>query len=456
MTDCLTHDWPGEDLSAWLNYIERLHPKSISMGLDRINRVIQRLQLKPEFRIITVAGTNGKGSTCAMLSQIYQQAGYRVACYTSPHLLRYNERVKINGQEATDAALCHAFAAVELARMGAAESEGEIPLTYFEIGTLAAIWHFIRQGVEIAILEIGLGGRLDAVNAFEPDCSVITSIGIDHQEFLGNTRESIGAEKAGVYRASIPAICGDFDPPDTLLNYARDIRADLVRIGHDFSFITTANGWQYLQYNQPIYDLPLPALAGEYQLSNACCAIAAVRSLQSVLPVPISAIVQAMRNVHVAGRFQTVMQSPTVILDVAHNPHAAHALANNLARYANAVTGKTYAVIAMLADKDMSGVIDALKDYIEVWYVASVDHSRSASSQALLKALLAVIPDAEFHTFETVSAALQQAIHDIQACLEVNENDKIIVFGSFFTVSSAMQYLKRAAEINFEGSVNAT
>jgi len=265
-----------KDLSAWLTYIEQLHPSAIEMGLGRIKKVADRLALKPTFKIITVAGTNGKGSTCTMLSQIYQHAGYRVACYTSPHILRYNERVQVNGQEASDAALCAAFSAVEEARQGSADQGGAISLTYFEIGTLAAVWHFVQAGVDVAILEIGLGGRLDAVNAFEPDCTVVTNVDLDHQDLLGDTRELIGFEKAGVYRSLIPAICGDVNPPSTLIAYAKEVNADLKCIQHDFGYELADSGWYYLSNQQRMYHLPIPALKGQYQLNNAACAVTAV------------------------------------------------------------------------------------------------------------------------------------------------------------------------------------
>lgn len=436
------------NLTSWLKHIEQLHPKAIAMGLDRVQLVLQRLALKPDFKIITVAGTNGKGSTCAMLSQIYLHAGYRVACYTSPHLLRYNERVRLNGEEVSDEDLCLAFSAVEQARLGNHPND-EISLTYFEMGTLAAIWHFCKQNVDIAILEIGLGGRLDAVNVFNPDCAIVTSVDIDHQEFLGNTRESIGAEKAGVYRAGIPAICGDINPPETLVNYALEIRAKLIRIQHDFDYQKTASGWQFSLANQVFYDLPLPALEGDYQLMNASTAIAAVHSLQAQLPVGRQAIADAMSHVTLAGRFQTVSLAPKLILDVAHNPHAAIALAKNLKAHKVKINAKTYAVFSMLADKDISGVVDVLKDEIDVWYVSSIDHVRSASAAELVSAITLVAPKANIKTFASIADACKHAKFDMQTCLDSNEDDKIIAFGSFFTVSHVMQCLSEYTAVNF-------
>lgn len=453
MTEDLKATSMPADLSSWLNYIERLHPKSIAMGLERVQLVIQQLALNSNFKKITVAGTNGKGSTCAMLAQIYIQAGYRVGCYTSPHLLRYNERVKVNGIEASDNALCAAFVAIEKARHDAGPEGAAVALTYFEVGTLAAMWHFSQIGIDVAILEIGLGGRLDAVNAFEPDCSIVTSIDIDHQEFLGDTRELIGLEKAGVYRANKPAICGDINPPKSLITYANKINADLMCINDTFGFKRTLStstlSWDYLSGGQVVRTLPLPALQGEYQLNNASCAVAAVEALQKSLPVSNDAIAQAMTQVTLTGRFQTVSKSPWLILDVAHNPHAALALARNLKALRlqqdgsniGLVKAKTAAVFAMLADKNIKGVINALKDEIDTWYVAGIEHARGATANDLAVMITEITPAATIKTFNTAADACKQACIDIEACIDKTENDKIVAFGSFFTVSSVMQYL---------------
>ncbi len=433
------HSKSKKSLAEWLSYIENLHPKSIAMGLDRVKQMIDRLKLHPNFTIITVAGTNGKGSTCAMLEQIYTNAGYQVGCYTSPHLLRYNERVRVNKQEVSDEALCAAFAAVDAARVDAAslDADGEvIALTYFEVGTLAAMWHFIKYGVDIAILEIGLGGRLDAVNAFEPNCAIVTSIDLDHQEFLGNTRESIGFEKAGVYRTCLPAICGDNDPPLTLKAYVHEIKANFKCIYKDFTYTQDeAGGWRYSD-GSVLYQLPLPALVGAYQLNNAACAVTAVESLQPRLPVTVTHIASAMRQVSLAGRFQTVSTSPHVILDVAHNPHAARALAENL--NASRTQGHTIAVFAMLADKDIQGVVLALKDEIDLWYVTGIDNVRGASAEELAAIVAGVDSSAKVKIFQNANIAYQQA------CIDISENDKILVFGSFYTVASVMQSLAQA------------
>ncbi|MFM9913772.1 MAG: bifunctional tetrahydrofolate synthase/dihydrofolate synthase [Methylophilaceae bacterium] len=412
------------DLASWLTYLEKLHPKSIAMGLARVNQVKQRLGLTPNFIIITVAGTNGKGSTCAMLERILLAAGYRVGCYTSPHLLEYNERVRVDCVEASDAELCRAFAAVEAAR-------GDTMLTYFEFGTLAAMWHFCQNEIQAAVLEVGLGGRLDAVNAFDADCAVITGIDLDHMEYLGDTREAIGFEKAGVYRQGVPAICGDSEPPITVPQHASKIHADYRQIGKDFGFQQHAGDWDYWSENERIEQLPIPVLAGNFQLHNAASAVAALRSLHHRLPVTEAAMRQGLEAVVLAGRFQTVQHKPKVIVDVAHNPQAARGLAENLRQ--TPCSGRTLAVFAMLSDKDVSGVIAVLGDEVDAWYVAGIDAPRGASCKELAALLLGQLSETEIFTCSNVAEAL------VQACCSASENDRIIAFGSFYTVADALR-----------------
>jgi dihydrofolate synthase / folylpolyglutamate synthase len=413
------------DLTGWLQYIEALHPKSISMGLDRVIKVKNRLGLNPNFPIIMVGGTNGKGSTCAMLESIYHQAGYQVAAYSSPHLLRYNERVRINAQEVSDEMLIDAFRAVELARR-------DMQLTYFEFGTLAAIWCFMQQNVEIGVLEVGLGGRLDAVNVFEPDCTIVTAIDIDHIDFLGDSRESIGYEKAGIFRNHIAAICGDLNPPMTLINRALEVGAHLLLLNRDFSVIRHHDAWDF-ESDMPIRDLPLPALVGDFQLQNAACAISAVEVMQASLPIDRTHLVAGLTQVKLAGRFQIVGQAPTIILDVTHNPHAAEALAHNLRQ--NPISGKTIAVFAMLADKDIQGVIQAVMSQIDTWYLSSVEHVRAASKAQLVEIFNKTNVAHETRYFDDLASAFDQA------CLVASKTDRIIVFGSFFTVAEVMRIL---------------
>jgi len=407
-------------LSGWLAYIEALHPKTIEMGLTRVSTVAKRLNLTPSFPIITVAGTNGKGSTCAMLSQIYIRAGYKVGCYTSPHLIRYNERVKINGLEISDESLCEAFSAVEKAR-------GDVALTYFEMGTLAAMWHFLQQKIEVAVLEVGLGGRLDAVNVFEPDCCIVTSVDLDHMDYLGDTRELIGLEKAGIFRAEKPAICGDAQPPSSLRNHAEQIGADLQCIGEVFYIVNTDAAWRY-QDADGYMDLPLPRLQGDFQLNNAACALRAAKQMNAKLPVTQVHIEDALNFTDLAGRFQQLQSHPEVILDVAHNPHAADSLARNLATHP--CQGRTVAVFAMLSDKDIDGVIRSLLPYISVWYVAGIDAPRGESAENLQRRLSAL--GALSNGYSSVDEAFEAAYQ------AVGKNDRIIVFGSFYTVAAAM------------------
>jgi dihydrofolate synthase/folylpolyglutamate synthase len=419
----------------WLAYIEALHPKAIAMGLDRVKLVIEKLQLSPAFPIITVAGTNGKGSVCAMLSHIYTQAGYRVGCYTSPHINHYSERVTVNLQPIADDDLCAAFAAVEAAR-------DDVALTYFEMGTLAAMWHFCRQQLDVCILEIGLGGRLDAVNAFEPNCAIVTTIALDHMEFLGDTREKIGFEKAGVFRPNKLAVCGDENPPDSLVEYAKKIGADLQLIQRDFQVNKTKAGWQYSAKNFHL-DLPNLGLIGDFQLNNAACVVRAVLYLGDILPLATSEhsnvglqanIHQALSAVHLMGRFQQLQSNPQVIVDVAHNPHAAKSLAQNLKSIPCA--GKTLAVFGMLADKDIAGTIEAVEAEIDAWYLADIQNARGAKAREIYQVLQNTLLKAErktpSHFFENVAAALAAA------CIDADKNDRIIVFGSFYTVADAM------------------
>lgn len=416
-------------IQEWLVYIEALHPKSIAMGLDRVQAVASKLSLIPTFPIITVAGTNGKGSTCEMLSRIYSEAGYKVGCYTSPHLIWYNERVRVNHQEISDQDLCVAFEAVEAAR-------GDIALTYFEMGTLAAMWHFCRANLDVVILEVGLGGRLDAVNIFEPACAIVTTVDLDHMEYLGETREKIGFEKAGVFRVNKLAICGDKNPPVSLLNYAETIGADLKLINRDFQVKKTGQGWQYSD-EALVLQLPVLGLAGEFQLANAACAICTVHHLKHILPVSQANIHAALGAVRLTGRFQQVQSKPQVIVDVAHNPHAAMSLAQNL--QSTPCAGRTLAVFAMLADKDIEGVISAVAPCISRWYIADIQAARGAKALDLQKTLVRQVNQSSVRLFDDVSMALAAA------CKDADKNDRIIAFGSFYTVADAINWVSARA-----------
>lgn len=415
-------------LTGWLAYLETLHPKSIALGLDRVRAVHARMNASLECPVLTVTGTNGKGSTSTMLSSILEHAGFCAGLYTSPHLVRYNERVRINGAEATDDALIEALNVVEDARLAVA---APIPLTYFEFGTLAALWLFARAKLDVVILEVGLGGRLDAVNIVDADVAVVTSVDLDHADYLGPTREDVGREKAGIFRAGRSAVCGDPDPPASLIDHARDIGAKLVRIGRDYGYLVEPGQWRYWGPAGERYGLPHPALRGTYQLSNAATALTALDLLRERLPVSGGAIRSGLLEVELPGRFQVLAGRPTVVLDVAHNPHAARALA------ATADTmgyfPQTLAVFGIFADKDVDQVIAAMRREVTRWFIATLPGPRGAASRDVAQRLIAagVAADA-IEIYDEVSDAWRAARD------AATEADRIIVFGSFLTVAAAL------------------
>ena len=417
-----TKDMPNT-LADWLEYLELLHPKAISLGLERIAQVKQRLNLQPDSVIIAVGGTNGKGSVCAMLESVLHAAGYSTGCYTSPHLLNYNERVRIANKQATDAELCAAFEKIEQVRDG-------IQLTYFEFGTLAAMLCFIAHKVDVAILEVGLGGRLDAVNVFDSDCAVIASVDIDHTDYLGDTRELIAFEKAGIFRSGKVAICSDADLPRAISDHARKIRADLWRMGHEFDFTPHRGQWDYRSKVNHRNALPYPALRGEYQLGNASAALAALDALKDKLPVSMEAVRRGLGEVKLAGRFQVVPGRPAMIMDVAHNPQAARSFAQNLASLSSCQ--RTFAVFAMLKDKDIAGVVSALDPHIDTWLVAGLDTTRGEKPENLGRVLEQCRVRGKIVVCKDIPDALRYAYN------AAGENDRIISFGSFYTVAETM------------------
>ena len=427
MVSPLSPPAPNADLAAWLAYLERLHPSSIELGLERVSAVRERLALDLPFPVITVAGTNGKGSTCALLESMLRGAGYRVGLYTSPHLLRYNERVRIAGAEATDAALTAALERIEAAR-------GDISLTYFEFGTLAAALLFRDAGLDAAVLEVGLGGRLDAVNAFDGDCAIITSIDLDHMDYLGPTREHIGREKAGVFRAGRPAVVADPDPPRSLLEHAAAIGAPVHLVERDFGAGAGAHQWTYWSWFGRRSGLPLPALRGACQLGNAAAALAALDCLRERLPVDMGAVRRGLVEVELPGRFQVLPGRPAVILDVAHNPQAAQRLAENMAalRRGAGARGRTFAVFAMLKDKDIAGVARALDGQVDHWLVAGLPGERGAGAQQVRGALAAAGLTAPAESCPDVAAAFRRAQEIAQP------DDRILIFGSFLTVGAVL------------------
>ncbi|MCC7486103.1 MAG: bifunctional tetrahydrofolate synthase/dihydrofolate synthase [Burkholderiales bacterium] len=418
-------------MDAWLRRIESLHPAGIALGLDRVAAVRRAMRLEPSFAVITVGGTNGKGSVCAMLESVLHAAGHRVGCYTSPHLARYNERVRIGLDEATDGELARAFAAVDAAR-------GATALTYFEFGTLAALRLFVERGVDVAVLEVGLGGRLDAVNAFDADAAVVVSVDLDHMDYLGADREAIGHEKAGIFRPGRPAICADPAPPASLREHARRIGALWLGIGREFGYEREAHGWRYRGPHGVRGGLPYPALRGTVQLANAAAAITALDALKDRLPVAAGDLRTGLLKVDLRGRFQVLPGRPAVILDVAHNPHAARALSASLAGFARG--GRTLAVFSMLGDKDIAGVACALMRQVDHWYVAAIEAPRGADADSIVRSLAAAGASAGAVTrCESVAAAYARA------CDAASGNDRILAFGSFYTVAAVLDARARLA-----------
>jgi len=421
-------------LSDWLAHLESLHPKGqggIELGLDRVSRVKDSLQQTQRCPLIIVGGTNGKGSTCAYLEAIYTFAGYRVGCYTSPHLLEYNERVRVDRQSIDDETLCQAFARVEAAR----KSAGNIALTYFEFGTLAAWEVFAARQVEVIILEVGLGGRLDAVNVYDPDCSIVTGIALDHTDWLGSTRETIGFEKAGIYRGGKPAICADPEPPESLLGHAIAIGADLHLLGRHFTYSADETQWDFRGGIGHIQrGLPPPGLQGVCQLRNASAALSAIDALKERLPVPEQALRRGLIEVKLPGRFQVISGPPLIVLDVAHNPQAVAGLAENLD--AMGAFEKTIAVVGMLADKDIAGALSALAGKIDVWLLASLDVPRGAPASVLAAILAEGGQGGGVECFAFPAEAFKRAAK------LAGENDRIVSFGSFYTVAAVMRAMK--------------
>ena len=362
-----------------------------------------------------------------MLEAIYKKAGYKTGLYTSPHIVKYNERVRVGGGEASDEEIVSAFERVDSAR-------GEISLTYFEFGTLAAQLVFCDNSVDVAILEVGLGGRLDAVNAFEPDCSVVVNVAVDHVEYLGSTREEIGFEKAGIFRGGRPAICSEEDPPESLLAYARAAGADLHLAGRDFGHKRTATGWQFWNAAGKKSGLPYPALRGTAQLDNAAGALECIHSMANSLPVDMAALRAGLLDAHVPGRFQVVPGMPTVILDVAHNPAAARMLSADLE--AQPCAGRTIAVFGVLADKQIEQIVSALADHVDEWFVCDLSIPRGASAQSIRQILTSVVSANQVTVCDSVARGCAAAKEMAQG------NDRILVFGSFYTVSDALQTLK--------------
>ncbi|PXV61529.1 dihydrofolate synthase / folylpolyglutamate synthase [Dyella jiangningensis] len=417
-------------LDEWLSYQERVNVRSIELGLERVREVWQRMGAPtPARRVITVGGTNGKGSTVAMLEAMLSAGGLRVGCYTSPHLLRYNERIRIDGQDADDDALIASFERIEAAR-------GEIPLTYFEFGTLAALDLCSRAALDVAVLEVGLGGRLDAVNIIDADVAVITTVDLDHMDWLGPDRDTIGGEKAGIAREGRPAIVGELDPPAGLLQALERIGARVERAGVDFTVQREPVGWHWRHRDGLSLSLPDPTLAAPVQYANAAASIAALHALQGVdagfAAMDLTAVAATgMRSAHVAARLQWLGGDPSLVVDVGHNPQAARALAEWL----DARPGiRVHAVYGALADKDVAGVIAALGERIAHWHLAGLDADtpRGLAADVLVSLLKSVVPGALFDAHPNVPAALHAARS------AARPGECVLAFGSFFVASAVL------------------
>lgn len=417
-----------QSLPEWLAWQETLHFKEIDPGLERISRVWNNMsvQKKPPFKIVTVAGTNGKGSSVALLTSILRAAGYRTGSYTSPHLLRYNERISVDGVPATDEDICSVFDEIDIAR-------GDISLTYFEFATLAAVALFSRQQIDIALLEVGMGGRLDAVNQFDADIALITPIGLDHTNWLGNTRELIGAEKAGIVRANQPLVCSEHRPPNSVIAKAQSLAAPLYVAGQQFHYHASEHAWDWHNDTMALNALAKPALLGDYQLQNAAAVLQVIQLLKSMgLSQLTDAVIETgLKNVVLGGRFQRLPGAVNRIFDVTHNAQGANNLANLLSQFP--AEGKTLAVVAMLRDKDSVAVFSALNPFIDAWYVGGLEGERGQSGEALAATLHQVNSGCVVQTHLLVEQAYHQAMADAKP------GDQLLIFGSFHTVEAVMR-----------------
>ncbi|MCS3903746.1 dihydrofolate synthase/folylpolyglutamate synthase [Methylohalomonas lacus] len=415
-------------LDEWLKWQESLHATEIELGLERCRQVADRLGLlKPPYTVVSVAGTNGKGSSVGMLDSILRKSGYRVGCYTSPHLIRYNERIHIDGEEASDTALCRAFERINDAR-------GDISLTYFEFGTLAALELCREAGVDIAVLEVGLGGRLDAVNVLDADCALVTAIDLDHQNYLGDTRELIAVEKAGIYRPGRPAVCSDPQPPTTLHDYAHRIGAQLSVYGQDFYCERHDDNWDWHSGVDSWIGLPYPDPFNSCQIQNATGVLMVLHHLRARFPVQPEAVRQGLVGFRLNGRFQVLPGEFQYVLDVAHNAHAARMLLDNLRQLP--CTGRTHVIIGMLRDKDRSGVFKVLNEVADSWHTISLTNSRGTAAEVLTRELESLDTGKPISSHDDMAAALAAVRAQAAAA------DRVLITGSFLTVGAALRLLE--------------
>ncbi len=412
-------------LHEWLVWQETLHSQKIELGLERISDVANSMGVaKPKYKTIVVAGTNGKGSVVTILESIFHHAGYRVGAYTSPHLLHYNERIRVRQQNADDDSLCNAFDKVDRAR-------GDTSLSYFEFGTLAAMQIFAESELDVAIYEVGLGGRLDAVNILDAEVAIVTSIGIDHVQWLGSTRESIGFEKAGVFRANRPAICGDANPPNSLIEYAEKLGTELLLINKDYSYKKKNDDmWSFSGENLIWDGLPMPSLYGEKQIGNAATALMALIQLDDNLAVTRESVDRGLSNTSLPGRFQRIPGPCEIILDVAHNLDSAKVLVDNLRELKPA--SKTIAVFAVLADKDVCGIIECVGGLFDEWHISQLDSERALDKESLKKQLDNCCRNCVIYSYSSISEAYNAVKN------KLDESMRIVVFGSFLTVAEVL------------------
>lgn len=416
-------------LLQWLEWQEKLHFTDIDPGLERVGKVWQLMggSSRLPFKVITVAGTNGKGSSVAITAAILQAAGYKTATYTSPHLLRYNERICIDTVPCSDNEICEAFQRIDDAR-------GEISLTYFEFATLAAADIFCRHGVDVAVLEVGMGGRLDAVNLFDTDAALITPIGLDHMAWLGDNREQIGREKAGIIRSGKPVVCSEITPPQSVIDHATELGADSYICQQDFSYQDLGEKWSWTGQTTKFTALPLPNLAGKYQLQNSAAVIQLCQLLNlQGLSISEQAIRSGLQNIRLSGRFQLIPGKVSRILDVTHNAQGAENLRALLSETAG--DGKTFAVLAMLKDKDSNAVATALESVIDFWFLAGLDGNRGMSAETLAENMSPVVGEAGLACYDEVKDAYEAAMAAASA------GDRILIFGSFHTVEAAMRIM---------------
>lgn len=446
-------------LEDWLSWQETLHLSEIDLGLERIGKVAAKLELlKPDFPIITVAGTNGKGSTVAFLEAILRAEGYKTGSFTSPHLVHYNERILLNGEQTPDQMIIDAFDDIDKARCSIKNESGdieEISLTYFEFSALAAILIYQQQNVDVAVIEVGLGGRLDAANLWDTSLAIITSIGVDHIDWLGDDRDIIAIEKSGIMRKDIPAICGDNNPPITIASEARRIGAQLRQINKDFSYETKCESGQsksnywYINTDKDSIELKIPKMPGDFQLNNAATAITGLFAIKSLLPVSIDSINKGLTSAQVTGRLQMLQSNPEWLIDVAHNPHAAKELAKYIQQ--NPVKGKTYAIFSMLRDKDVKEVLSIMHDAIDDWHIVATEGSRGLSLKELQQHFIQFNKDTnKTHTEERVEQSeANNALSTItsydsfkQACDALKniakDKDRVVAFGSFLVISEIL------------------